>query len=196
LIDDVIWHYTYDAENRLTSMYNNAAVIGASKVLPANARKLVFTYDYLGRRVEKQVYPWNGSAYATSAVTDRKFIYNGWNVVVEYDVLAGSALLRSYTWGLDLTGSFSATAGVGALVELTDHTVGKSYYPAYDQNGNVVALVNDAGSVAAAYEYSAFGELMRKDILLGKAGRGQASTISKVACSWSSTTQLRVRCLR
>jgi len=63
------------------------------------------------------------------------------------------------------TSSAPQPACEAVAVELIDHAAGKSYYPAYDQNGNVVALVNDAGSVAAAYEYSAFGELMRKDIL-------------------------------
>ncbi len=147
-------------------MYHLAAAIGTGKIAPANARKLVFAYDYLGRRVEKQVYGgWDGTGYSATALTDRKFVYNGWNLVAEYDVLAANALKRSYTWGLDLTGSFAAAGGVGALVELTDHTANKSYYPAYDQNGNVVALVNDGGSLAAGYEYSAFGEPMRADVL-------------------------------
>jgi RHS repeat-associated protein len=49
-----------------------------------------------------------------------------------------------YTWALDLAGSLTATGGVGALVQITDHTNGASYCPTYDGNGNVASLLNTA----------------------------------------------------
>ena len=78
------------------------------------------------------------------------------------------ALLRSFTWGLNVTGSLADSGGVGALVQITDHAGGGAVYlPARDANGNITALI-DAGAtapganpVAASYEYSPFGELLR-----------------------------------
>jgi RHS repeat-associated protein len=64
-----------------------------------------------------------------------------------------------------LAGSFSATGGVGALLEITDHTASKNYFAAYDHNGNVAALVRDDGTLAAVYEYSPFGEPLRAEVL-------------------------------
>jgi len=53
---------------------------------------------------------------------------------------------------------------VGALLQIADHRSGKTYFPAYDGNGNITALVNSTtGTVAAAYEYSPFGEPLRAD---------------------------------
>jgi len=166
LSDDGIWIYSYDAENRIIAMQNLASAIGTGKIATANARKLSFTYDYLGRRVEKKVYGgWTGTTYSSTAITDRKFAYYGWNVVAEYNVLSSSVLTRSYTWGLDLAGSFNATGGVGALVQITDHPTTKNYYSGYDNNGNICAMIRDNGSLAAGYEYSSFGEPMRADVL-------------------------------
>jgi len=120
-----------------------------------------FTYDYLGRRVRKTVAAWNGSAYV--ATLDRKFIYDGWNLIAERNA-STLALVTSYVWGLDLTGTLQDGGGVGGLLAVIDQT-GSSpvvHQPYYDGNGNVHALVNRAtGAVTASYEYSAFGETLR-----------------------------------
>ena len=43
---------------------------------------------------------------------------------------------------------------------------GPSYYPAYDGNGNVAALVNaGTGALAAVYEYDPFGNYLRNEVL-------------------------------
>jgi RHS repeat-associated protein len=168
LSDDGVWNYTYDAESRLIGMQNLATAIGSGKIAVANARKLVFTYDYLGRRIEKQVYGgWDvpSSTYSSTAILDHKFIYSGWNLVAEYNAIPTTlTLARSFTWGLDLGGSIANSGGVGALLQVTDHIAGQNYFPAYDQNGNVVALESDTGILAAGYEYSSFGDPMRADV--------------------------------
>lgn len=55
----------------------------------------------------------------------------------------------------------TSAGGVGALLRMTNYTSGSpttSYYPAYDGNGNVTALVNaSSGALAAVYEYDPFG---------------------------------------
>lgn len=143
-------------------METKSSVIGFG-IAAADARRLEFRYDYQHRRVQKIVYAgWNGTGYATTLSTNR-YLYDGWNLVAEYAVSSGTlALVRSYTWGLDIATDMTKAGGVGALLQIADHASGKTYLPGYDGNGNVVALFNaSTGAVAAAYEYSPFGEFLR-----------------------------------
>jgi hypothetical protein len=55
--------YTWDAENRL------AAVIPKNPV--DESKKLKFTYDYMGRRVRKQVFDWDPAAPAAGRTRRR-----------------------------------------------------------------------------------------------------------------------------
>ena len=92
------------------------------------------------------------------------FVYDGWNVVAILDSNAGSSLLYSFMWGLDMSGSTQGAGGVGALLSMTVYsgTNAGTYFYCYDGNGNVVALVNAAtGAIAAQYEYGPFGEVIR-----------------------------------
>jgi YD repeat-containing protein len=50
------WTYTWDAENRLIDMTSLSGAPSASLL------KLDFSYDYKGRRIQKDVSTWNGSA--------------------------------------------------------------------------------------------------------------------------------------
>jgi RHS repeat-associated protein len=90
-------------------------------------------------------------------------------VVAEFDAPGGTscgALQRSFSWGLDLVGSLEASGGVGALLQIVQHVgpLAGTYLPARDGNGNIVALINaTTNEVAASYEYSPFGELLRAE---------------------------------
>ncbi len=167
---DSVWNYFYDAENRLIAMEHRSEVIGAGMILESDARRLGFRYDYKGRRVKKTVRRgWNHltSTYDTWD-SETRYFYDGWNLVAEFSAAneEGStlALKKSYTWGLDLTGSLTASGGVGALLQIHDHTAGKTLLPAYDGNGNVVALFDaTSGAVEARYEYGPFGEVVRAE---------------------------------
>ncbi|HWV99157.1 MAG TPA: RHS repeat-associated core domain-containing protein [Candidatus Acidoferrum sp.] len=86
--------------------------------------------------------------------------------------------VRTYLWGVDLSGSPQGAGGVGGLM-------GTAYYGssttncfvAFDGNGNVAALVNAAdGSVAAQYEYGPFGEIIRSTGPMAKANPFRFST--------------------
>jgi RHS repeat-associated protein len=77
-----------------------------------------------------------------------------------------NALVRSYAWGLDLSGTMDGAGGVGSLLWVTLHAASGSasgtQFVCYDGNGNIVALVNAAtGDVIARYEYGPFGEPIR-----------------------------------
>ena len=122
--------------------------------------KLDFTYDYMGRRIQKIVSTNNGSGWVYSYTN--RFVYDGWNVVAILD--GGNNLLYSFTWGLDLSGSLQGAGGVGGLVSMRVYGGANAgtYFYCYDGNGNVAALVNAGnGSTAAQYEYGPFGEVIR-----------------------------------
>ncbi len=151
LTSDGRWtNMVWNAENRLVSMEGYSAVPTAAK------RKLEFEYDYQGRRIRKKVSSWNGSAWVLA--TDAKFLYDGWNLISELN--GSGSLTRSFTWGLDLSGSEQGAGGVGGLLRIAFGTTNS--FPSFDGNGNVSALVNGTdGTAVGAYEYGPFGEVIR-----------------------------------
>jgi RHS repeat-associated protein len=85
-----------------------------------------------------------------------KFVYDGWNLLAELDQTNG--LIRSYVWGLDLSGSMQAAGGVGGLLALNTASNG-SHFACFDGNGNVSAMVDASNNTASAqFEYGPFGE--------------------------------------
>jgi RHS repeat-associated protein len=151
LRDDGKFFYVYDAENRPIWIQTSSSAGGAGLPVQGTA----YAYDYLGRRAIKAVYDWNGSAWIPQQ--DQRFIYQGWNPIAE---IAGSTL-KSFFWGLDLSGTGQGAGGVGGL--LMTQEGGNSYLPMYDALGNVHGMIKASdGSIAAAYEYDAFGKTIRE----------------------------------
>jgi len=144
------WNYTWDAEHRLIGMVTNTTSQGVG--LPQT--QVAFTYDYLGRRISKTVTVGSGQP------TVSQYVYFGWNVAAELD--GSGNLKRHFIWGLDRSGTTSGLGGVGGLLMIQDS--GHTYFPAYDGGANVAALLDasNSGAYAATYEYSPFGELLRK----------------------------------
>jgi RHS repeat-associated protein len=160
----------WDAENRLVSHAPDNPEAGDQKV----------TYDYLGRRVEKQVFDWNlndpnegeDDGWATTPTTHRKFLWYNWLMIAELDG-ADDARVRTYTWGLDLGNvaqppsagagpangrSIESAGGIGGLLATRDEADAKSYVHFYDGNGNVTQMIDRSDdSTAAHYEYDAYG---------------------------------------
>ncbi len=143
----------------------------------------MFAYDYLGRRIRKQVFDWDDQAadwQATPSV-QRKFVWGGtdaggWLLLMELD--GSDNVVRKYTWGLDLAGqhgsvnSLESAGGIGGLLAVAQAQVGGGsaaggvdagdYVFTYDANGNVAQVLDlSAGSAAAAiaahYEYDPYG---------------------------------------
>jgi RHS repeat-associated protein len=164
LTSDGQWTYGWDAENRLVSMQTVGACLQAIPNFPA--QRLEFAYDAAGRRIRKIVKNLTGSAYIVSS--DTRFLYDGWNLVAEFSASTSAStssfnLLRSYVWGLDLSGSSQGAGGVGGLLCINALSpLASSLFPVYDGNGNVVALIDVAsGALAASYEYGPFGEPLK-----------------------------------
>ncbi len=151
LLSDGRWNYTWDAENRLIALAARTAV--------GPQESLKFEYDSKARRIRKQV--WSNTTWSGSPINDVEFIYDGWNLLAES--ATGGALVRSYVWGSDLSGSMQGAGGVGGLLQVTYYgTQTTNCFAVYDGNGNVAALVSAAdGKLVAQYEYGPFGELLR-----------------------------------
>ena len=158
LLSDGRWNYTWDAENRLVKVESR------SDTPQASWRRVGWTYDALGRRIRQITSVWTNNAWAV--VEDLKFISDPLlfgRHIAELNA-SDNALVRTYVWGLDLSGMEQGAGGIGGLLWLTQHTganVG-SHCCAYDGNGNVVVLVSASdGSPTARYEYGPFGEPIR-----------------------------------
>jgi YD repeat-containing protein len=127
--------------------------------LPNSARKrLGFSYDHMGRRVQKVVSTWDGSGYVNPVTT--KFVYDGWNLLAELDGDNGNTVKCSYMWGLDLSGSMQGAGGVGGLLTVSPSGNG-THFVDYDGNGNVAGLTDSSGNISARYEYDPFGQTLR-----------------------------------
>jgi len=154
LTQDGRWTYTWDGENRLVQMIRDTAS-------PTGARqKLAFEYDHQGRGIRKTFFTRSGSNWVEQR--DTICLYEGWNVVAELNA-TNNTLIRSYTWGTDLSGSVQSAGGVGGLLHVGYHvgTVTNAFV-AYDGNGNVAGLVRASdGTTVARYDYGPFAEPLR-----------------------------------
>jgi RHS repeat-associated protein len=135
------WAYTWNGENRLI-------------VAESTDKRLEFTYDYMGRRVSKQVY--TGSVGNWTLASESKYAYDGWNCIAIFNT--SDVLQKSYLWGEDLSGSLQGAGGVGGLLAVTDTTA--TYFPMYDGNGNIMTYVDTVGTVQADYTYDPFGRTL------------------------------------
>ena len=130
------WTYTWNGENRLVAAENSDT-------------RLEFSYDYMGRRLGKKVYS-KGllTLYDWSLEKHRKFVYDGYKLIAEFDALASDTQLASYLWqptGLDVP-----------LMRIADNT--ETYYIA-DGNKNIIALKDSSGADVSTYAYTPFGSL-------------------------------------
>ena len=131
------WSYAWNGENRLIQAINSATGV-----------KLEFDYDYMGRRIFKKVYS------GETLEKHLRFVYDGYKLIEERDVLNDDALVRSYVWQPE---------SLDRDVPLTvyDASAGKTYYYHTDANKNVTELSDENGEVVAHYEYSPFGSLTK-----------------------------------
>ena len=157
------WNYTYDAENRLIQLQTSSVAVSAG----TPNQKVSCSYDYRNRRIRKVVSNWNGSAWVVQ--DDRQFIYYGDKLIAEVNS-SNFTVIKSYYWGLDLSGSGQGAGGVGGLLMMqgsfynasTSTTDTATLLPLYDALGNMCGLMNSQGTVMAVYEYDAFGQTLRE----------------------------------
>ena len=124
------WSFTFNAENRLASMESASA-------------KLEFSYDYMGRRVEKKVY--SGTPGSWTLDEHSRFVYDGYLQIEKLDALNSNAVVRKRIWSdgkviCDIHGS-------------------TPYYALGDANKNLTEYLDASGAIQAHFEYSPFGKI-------------------------------------
>jgi RHS repeat-associated protein len=101
-----------------------------------------------------------------------KYVWDGWNLLAELDITDAS--VRTFAWGLDLSGSEQGAGGIGGLVlgwtrangslgGEVNGTGGNTLRYVFDGNGNVMAALDDLGRVRATSEYGPFGETLTSE---------------------------------
>ena len=156
MLSDGRFNYTWDAENRLISAETLTN-------LPANVPlvKVDFAYDYMSRRIGKDVYAWDAGTTNWSLTESRAFLYDGWLLLSETIQNPQSAITNSFVYGLDLSGSLQGAGGIGGLLSVAHGT--NSFFPTYDGNGNVSEYLSTSGEIVAHYEYDAYGNALVSD---------------------------------
>ncbi|MCH9021426.1 MAG: hypothetical protein IID32_01520, partial [Planctomycetes bacterium] len=118
------YQYQYDQDNRLTQLKDSSAALVAE-----------FTYDALGRRIEK-------IQYDTGANITTRYTYDGWRVLTETD--QADPVQRDYVYG-------NYIDEVVMMIDAADH------YFAHDHLFSPAALLGSDGTVVERYEYNAYG---------------------------------------
>ena len=149
--NDCAFAYSYDSENRLSSLSSNGITLVANQ------------YDYRGRRIRK-----------TTSTAETTFVYDGWNLVYECEVVGDVTNETFYCWGKDLSGTLQGAGGVGGLLYLKHN--GTIYVPHTDACGNVVRYTDTVGSVVAEYTYDAFGKTIAQSGSMADIFRHRFST--------------------
>jgi RHS repeat-associated protein len=158
LTSDGRWTYSWDGENRLTTMTALASV-------PALAqRQIVCYYDYMSRRVRKLEFTRDPSTGQLTVPAGNAFYaWDGWTLAAE---LAGDGSpVRRYLWNTARGHKSLAAVRLGAG---TGAASPPAQFAIVDGNDNVMRLVNGAtpagataAEVTAVYEYGPFGEPLR-----------------------------------
>ncbi|MBK9128169.1 MAG: RHS repeat-associated core domain-containing protein [Phycisphaerales bacterium] len=150
--------FEWDAENRLIRVGPLHATPAAGDV------KVEYAYDYLGRRIERRKYTWQTASPPASwtLAESTRYVWSDWLLLMELDGLQGNAVLRKYTWGLDLSGLNGAGASGGAGVlpaGLTGAGGIGGLLAVYDTNGTTTGQNPEADDMAYAYLYNANGDV-------------------------------------
>jgi len=131
---------TVNSSNRLT-------------VATSPAGKVEFTYDYMGRRVEKKVFQLSSGTF--QLVKTERFVYDGFKQIEKLDGGNSNAVLQKITWQPERLGQDVPLS----IVAVNSDSTTVNYYYFTDANKNVGQLMGAAGNIVAKYEYSPFGEV-------------------------------------
>jgi RHS repeat-associated protein len=104
--------------------------------------KVEYIYDPYGHRIAK----------VFDDVTTVQYVYDGDNIIAEYD--GGDNLARKFIHGPGIDEPI-------AMIDVEDDNA--TYYYHYDALGSVVALSDTSGDTVEIYEYSVFGQVAATD---------------------------------
>ena len=142
-LNSIVYGYDYngnriqkvDGSKTTTYTYDDETILTRVDITGTTNSVITYAYDPFGRRIEKNV---NG--------TMTRYVYDKEAIILEYDQ-SGMVTTR-YTHGLNIDEPYD--------MEKSGQV---SYYHA-DALGSIVALTNAAGSVAHAYTYDSFGNIL------------------------------------
>ncbi len=123
----------WDAENRLIQIDVDGTVTK-------------YDYDSMSRRIRK-----------VTGTNETVYVYDGWNLIAQYETNSYT-LEKTFTWGMDLSGTMQGAGGVGGLLAVSEGS--NHYYATCDGNGNVSEYIDGAGTTVAHYEYDPFGKIV------------------------------------
>ncbi|MDT9313839.1 hypothetical protein, partial [Limnospira sp. Paracas R14] len=126
---------------------------------PLVRTRISYTYDSQGRRVKRVISRWDAIEEAFFPEETLLFLWDGWNLLAE--IKTDNTPVRSYVWGLDLSGSMQGAGGVGGLLSVRIHDGNHTVLPYYDGNGNVMGYTAIDESSAAVFEYDPFGRTLK-----------------------------------
>lgn len=137
----------YTAEGyEFTALYDEADRLASISYTDGDGKthrtEYTYRYDSFLAQIEK---------YENDVlVEDTRIIRNGKLPIQERD--ASNTVTREYLWGQSLGG------GIGGLLQLSQG--GEDYSYLYDGKGNVVSVLDSAGTEVAQYRYNSFGKLV------------------------------------
>ncbi len=137
------------------------------------SQKLEFAYDYMGRRFEKKVFEKDASDNWL-LLTDNCFVYDGYKLIheaiAEYNSQTQELINsknNNYLWnGEALLATtqkeFNPQTDSEQGETSQELTSSATFYYLTDANKNVSYVVAADGTIAASYEYSPFGKLVKE----------------------------------
>ncbi|MDT9180623.1 MAG: RHS repeat-associated core domain-containing protein, partial [Limnospira sp. PMC 1238.20] len=153
---DHLWVYEWNSENRLVRQTHRDDIT----LTPLVRTRISYTYDSQGRRVMRVISRWHEIDELFYPEETLLYLWDGWNLIAEIDP-GNQTPLRSYVWGLDLSGSMQGAGGVGGLLSVKIHDGNHIVLPYYDGNGNVMGYTQTDESSAAVFEYDPFGRTLK-----------------------------------
>jgi len=148
-----VTNFEYSSENQLLRF--KLFDPNYSSTMPA--KEVEYTYDALGRRIQKQVVDHRDATNVTKTFT-RRFVYDGQEIALEYD--GSNSLLARYTHSTLRTDDVLAVdvrqAGVNAALAQNAQT----YTYLKDAQGTITDIAGNAGNKLQHYIYSAFGTIL------------------------------------
>ena len=156
--------YQYTSENQLVKV--TVAEVINGPVL----KEVTFTYDAVGRRIQKKVID-NTTAGDPAHNYTRKYAYDGMDL--RYELNASNVPVARYTYsgsGVDdVLGVVITSAGVSAGLAQEAGT----YYLLKDNLGTVTDVVDSNGNIKQSYLYSSYGKQLK---IVNAAGADISST--------------------
>ena len=155
LLTNGIWSYTYDSENRLSSIMSNGLFVAGVE------------YDSYARRI--------GAATAISYLT---YLYDDWHEIREIDTDDFEAVPTEYYWAKDLSGTLQGAGGVGGLV--AERNRNELIHPLADKSGNIACYRKSNGELRNRVRFDAFGQTLAGERLSNREGRFRFSSKSMI----------------